>query len=168
MTSNRWFFCTVCAKGYHVWGDSTETKRLLREDNYPCVTPLCSGRLRGAVPHSHYQLRFKDVPVQDFYRSVHGLGGVSAPPATLSRTSQLLREKRIVLVDGEQVGSPARTIIRRLVLEDGTQLHFDFSSKGACLYYIEEPEMNNDPSDTVADAHSTGIEGLGSDGEEVG
>lgn len=155
----RWFICNSCGKGYHVHGALLEMNSLMPDwkSGYPCITPLCRGRLQGTAPQSH-SIRFKEVPLLDFYRAVKGFGLCNA--ANLKKTTKLLTEKRIVAVEGESIGTPERTIIRCLVLEDGTRLHFDASSKGACLYYIEE---------TRDDSDSEGApEGSSEDREEAG
>ena len=157
----RWFFCTSCARGYNVYGDHQEMARLLTdwESGFPCITPMCRGRLIGTVPHSHSGTTFKEVSLQEFYRAYKGFGLSGTAPASLKKSTKLLMEKRIAAVEGESIGTPERTIIRCLVLEDGTRLHFDTSSKGACLYYIEEP--GNEPS-------AAAPEGVGEGGEEAG
>jgi hypothetical protein len=86
---------------------------------------------------SGYQL--EEIPVRNFFRAVHGFGKGDVAPASYSKVRDLLLSKKIVVVDGDPVGQPERTLVRRLILEDGTQLHFDSSSHGACCYYIEEP-----------------------------
>lgn len=153
-----WFFCNSCGKGYNVCGDPQEVSHLLFDSRkgYSCITPMCHGRLAGTVPQSH-SVRFKEVHVSAFYRAVKGFG--ASATASLAKATRALLEKRVVAVEGEPIGTPERAIIRCLVLEDGTRLHFDTSSRGACLYHIEEP--GNEPTD--AD-----IEDAGEGGEEAG
>jgi hypothetical protein len=158
----RWFFCSSCARGYNVYGDHKEIARLLTDSGkgFQCITPMCRGRLIGTVPHSHSGVYFTEISLQDFYRATKGFGLSGAAPASLKKSTKLLLEKRIVAVEGEPIGTPERTIIRCLILEDGTRLHFDTSSKGACLYYIEEPR-NELPSAATP-------EGDSESGEEAG
>jgi hypothetical protein len=80
-----------------------------------------------------------EIPVKSFFRGIHGFGAGKGAPASLAKARELLLNEKIVEVIGEPTGQPERVILRQLVLEDGTKLHFDSSSKGACLYYIEEP-----------------------------
>lgn len=157
----RWFYCNSCGKGYDVFGPPGEVERLLADgqSGFPCITSLCQGRLVGTVPHSH-NIRFKEVPLPVFYRAVKGMGFSQGAPAGLERAIRVLIAKRVVEVVGESTGTPERTIIRCLVLEDGTRLHFDTSTKGACLYYIEEPG-NELPSAAAPESHGEG-------GEEAG
>lgn len=131
--------CKGCKKVYHVIGDPVEIKYLLDSSewggSYPCITPLCRSRMEPCkltLPCNEV------VGIKDFYRAIYGFGRANHAPATFTRSKELLTTKKIVSVVGGPVGSPERTLIRELVLEDGTRLHFDSSALGACLYYIEE------------------------------
>jgi hypothetical protein len=79
-----------------------------------------------------------EVPLRSFFRAIHGFGLSHGAPASYKRAVELLTAKKIVEVKGEPIGKPERVILRELVLEDGTRLHFEASTRGACLYYIEE------------------------------
>ena len=134
-------YCSACKNAYQVGGEAEEVKSLLGStENFPCITPLCSGRLniwhpRDGLPPDH---KVHEVPVRSFFRAIHGFGLSKGAPASFERAQELLLKKRIVQVKGEPVGQPERVILRELVLEDGTRLHFEASSRGACLYFIEE------------------------------
>lgn len=139
----RVVYCTVCQHVYHIGGDAREIKSLLAllGETYPCITPLCNGRLMTQrasqiIPKVYVS---EEIPIKSFYRAVHGFGKAKGAPASLERARELLTTTRIVQVIGESAGQPERMILRELILEDGTRMHFDTSSLGACLYYIEEP-----------------------------
>lgn len=140
----RFVVCRVCAKGYCICGNREEISMLLSapewKDGFPCITPLCRGRLqRTTLPPESYVSSYEEVPITSFYRAINGFGAPNQVPAALRKVKQALTTKSVVDVVGEPVGNPERTIIRQIVLEDGTRLHFDSSSKGACIYYVEEP-----------------------------
>ena len=137
----RFVACTSCKTLLQIGGDVLDIEALLHsETNFPCVTPLCRGRM--VTPDSLSQdwsgYHRSEMPIQSFFRAINGLGSGVGAPASLKRAKGLLLSKRIVDVVGEPSGQPERMILRQLVLEDGTRLHFDTSAKGACLYYIEE------------------------------
>jgi hypothetical protein len=152
--------CNACSTIYQIGGDLQEVKYLLGtmlpdSETFPCITPLCSGRL---VPASvwHSEQPVIEVPIQSFYRAINGFGVGKGSAASLKEAVRLLTTKKIVSVVGESAGQPERVILRQLVLEDGTKLHFDTSSLGACLYYIETKgpscveELENDTSNNAA------------------
>jgi len=134
-------WCRVCNISCLLGGDPQEIRFLLgTNENFPCITPLCSGRLEklksGPISSNSHSV---SIPIKNFYRAINGFGTGLGEPATLERITKLLTTKKIVKVAGEEVGQPERVIIDMLVLEDGTRMHFASSTKGACLYYIEEP-----------------------------
>jgi hypothetical protein len=90
------------------------------------------------VPGHPFEYTAKEIPVRAFYRAVHGFGSGEGASASIERFTELLRTKRIVQIQATPVGQPERVILNQLVLDDGTRLHFDSSSRGACCYYIEE------------------------------
>ena len=133
----RFIVCGTCRRCYQVGGDPKEIDRLLGDrESFPCITPLCGGRLRTCDGAHGYLV--EEIPLRSFYRGIHGFGASKGAPASLSRLRELLLNQRVADINAEDVGRPARVIVRQLILEDGTRLHFDVSSKGACLYYIEE------------------------------
>lgn len=131
--------CTACNLAYHLGGSQEEIVqlRLHSKDSYECITPLCNGRMvwTSSLPEG---CLVQDIPVSAFFRATMGFGWAKGAVASLERAKELLTTEKIVEVVGESTGRPERVILRKLVLENGTQLHFDSSSKGACLYYIEE------------------------------
>lgn len=140
----RFVVCRVCARGYCICGNREEITLLLSapewKDGFPCITPLCRGRLqRTTLPPEGYVSSYEEVPLTAFYRAINGFGSPNKVPAAMKRVKQVLTTRRVVEVVGEPAGNPERTIIRQLVLDNGIRLHFDSSSKGACLYYVEEP-----------------------------
>lgn len=137
----RFVMCTACKTLLQIGGDVLDIEALLHtENNFPCVTPLCQGRMvtPGSLSRDWSDYHRYEMPVQSFFRAINGFGSGVGAPASLKRAQELLLSKRIVEVIGEPSGQPERVILRQLVLEDGTRLHFDTSAKGACLYYIEE------------------------------
>ena len=159
----RLYGCNTCHQTYQVGGDVQEIQNLLTEDNYPCITAGCPGRLSVVGLH-YYSRSCQETPLSTFYRAIYGFGSAKGEAASLARFVRLLKTKRIVSIDAEPVGQPERVIVRKLVLEDGTRLHFEASSKGACCYYIEEagPTCREVVEDELRRA-----EGLGS-GNEAG
>lgn len=133
--------CTQCRRVIQIGGDPKEVMGLLgSQDSFPCVTPLCSGRLQKLRPGVSIEgFTSEELPVKSFFRGIHGFGTLEGEAASLARARELLITGDIVDLVGESTGKPERVIIRQLVLKNGTKLHFDTSSKGACLYYIEEP-----------------------------
>lgn len=139
----RSFCCITCRHVWQLGGDIQEIHHLLNsldieKGSYKCITPHCNGRLalvHGGTPHGYTP---KEIPIRAFYRAIHGFGSGEGKEASVERFTELLRTKRIVEVQAIPVGQPERVILRQLVLDDGTRLHFDSSSRGACCYYIEE------------------------------
>lgn len=130
--------CQLCGKFYTPIGSQQQIAELLRGvDNFPCITPLCPGRLVKS------QFAFKTtatpMPLERFFQAVNGFGFNEGILAEYKHVCELLKNKRIVQVVGESAGEPERTIITKFVLEDGTRLHLGASSLGACIYRIEEP-----------------------------
>ena len=139
-------YCDICMAYYVVGGQREEIEQLLNlpewKESFPCITPLCGGRLIRAKglagrPVTHYQ--GGEIPVRNFYRAALGFGTGLGAPASLERLRKILLEQNIVQVVAEPVGQPERVILKCLVMDNGTRLHLDASSRGACVYYIEEP-----------------------------
>ena len=112
-----------------------ELHALLEGIEMLCPTALCRGVLARV---SQFFTTAKPIPLQTFFRAVQGFGSATGEAATLKRFSHLLKTKKITQIYAEPVGKPERVILRTLVLDDGTRLHFDSSARGACCYYIEE------------------------------
>jgi len=137
----RFVVCHTCKHVVQVGGDPEEVATLLgSKDSYPCITPLCRGRMQGiAMTKAPQGYVVEEVPVRGFFRAIHGFGPGTGDPASLKRLKELLLTQRVVDLSAESVGQPERVILRELVLENGTRLHFETSARGACVYYIEEP-----------------------------
>lgn len=132
------FRCAICNNAYVVSGLKEETTRLLEcKEEFSCITPFCSGLLKR-VNWPLVGDKVTTLPLNQFFRAVNGFGLAKGDPASASKVRDLLVTKRISSVVVEPVGDPERTIIKYVVLEDGTRLHFTASSKGACVYYVEE------------------------------
>ena len=161
------FACQRCGNAWQVGGDPEEIRHILSMVHCPpCITPLCLGRLEK-VPSVPFGYRSQEVPIANFYRAVNGFGSPSGESATVGEFSRLIRTKKVVEVKAEPVGQPERVILRRLVLDDGTRLHFESSSRGACCYYIEKPGPTC--LEVVDEIHSDGApESSSEDREEVG
>jgi len=134
----RVVICHSCKRIVQVGGDLEEVSQLLgAQESFPCITALCSGRMLSGN-YAEYGYPISEVPLRGFYRAINGFGTGTGDPASLKRLREVLLTKRVVDLKAESVGQPERVIIRELVLEDGTRLHFETSAKGACIYYIEE------------------------------
>jgi len=136
----RFVVCHTCRQTVQVGGPPEEVAHLIQDQkNFPCITPLCGGRMeecRALDLPPDYERR--EIPIQGFFRAIHGFGSGEGAPASFQRARDLLLTQKIVELVGEPVGQPERVIIRQLVLDNGTKLHFEASARGACLYYIEE------------------------------
>ena len=154
------YSCTVCRKSWQIVGPPDEVAEMSAllpnsSGDAKCITPLCGGRLQiTAGAPSGFQVT--ELPIRAFYRAINGFGDGENPPADLDVFKRLLRTRRIVDFQAERVGQPERIILRQLILEDGTRMHFDSSARGACCFYIERPsscvevvenEFNTDNSD---------------------
>lgn len=168
----RFFCCIRCKTCWQIGGDFSEIQHIINmldfeKGSYPCITPHCSGVLQK-VNGTPEGFQAKEIPVRAFYRAVHGFGSGDGASASVERFSELLQTKRIVQVNATPVGQPERVILNQLVLDDGTRLHFDSSSRGACCYYIEEPGPScMEVVDNELSTDTT-VEGSNSDREEVG
>jgi len=135
--------CQTCGKAYRMTSLKKEEFQILDRDewriNFPCITPLCNGRMvrHRKPPESGAE----DIPLSVFYRSLMGFGHPSdKDTATLENVMRNFLTKNVVEVKAEETGDPKRVILENLTLEDGTKMHFAASSKGACLYYVEGPD----------------------------
>lgn len=146
----RRYGCTTCRIVYQVGSVSLEEldsawRMLDVSDNPQCPTPLCQGKLKriedrvDSAKLKSLGYRLEEIPFQAFYRAIYGFGGPKGEAATVERFTHLVKTKKIVDVSAHATGQPERVILKRLILEDGTILHFDTSARGACCYYIEEP-----------------------------
>jgi hypothetical protein len=107
-------------------------------ESVSCVTNFCNGRLRRVkTPLSGWKVT--EVPLDSFYRAINGFGLSMGDPASAAKFIEVIKTKKIVNALVEPVGQPERVIIKQLICEDGTRLHFDTSARGACCYFIEEP-----------------------------
>lgn len=109
---------------------------------FPCINEVCNGVARRG---DETDIAESDHPVgmtpEDYFQRVHATG-INAP---MNKVSSKLLNHRIVDFDLEPAGQEnERTIINMLRLEDGTQLLFGSSGRGACIYKIEEPDAEND------------------------
>jgi len=163
------FYCLTCRHGWQLLGEPEEVTSIvgLVEDGCPCITPLCSGRLCRStmIPHG---FDIQELPARSFYRAIHGFGTGEGDPAAANEFARLLKTKKIVDMTITAIGQPERVVVHQLVLEDGTRMHFDSSSRGACCYYIERPgtcvEVVEDELATV----EASVSSAGSDREEAG
>jgi len=80
-----------------------------------------------------------EVPLSSFFRAINGFGLSTGAPASAQRFLEILKTKKIAHAIVEPVGQPERVIVKQIICEDGTKLHFDTSARGACCYFIEEP-----------------------------
>jgi hypothetical protein len=155
-----------------VGGPPEEVDSLLEgETSFPCVTPLCGGRLFKTNIAACVDRSVKAVTLREFFRGIHGFGTGRDGGTTIERARALLKSKPIADVVGFSVGDPARVIVQQIILKDGTRLHFDTSAKGACLYYVEEPGPSCvevfDESNVSNSVHvHAGVESSGSYREE--
>lgn len=137
----RFVVCHTCQHVVQIGGDLQEVSGLLAGmESFACITPLCRGRMVAVIP-SQIPMNYtrSEIPIRGFYRAIHGFGPGIGDPASLKRLRELLLTLRVVDMRAEPVGQPERVILRELILENGTRLHFETSARGACVYYIEEP-----------------------------
>lgn len=136
------FYCKACCKAYMVSGDPGAVIRLVVQNSYPCITPLCRGRLIKGWSDDSSVIKPTVVPLEDFYRAINGMGS-SEERATLNAVSKLFTTSKIVDIVGRDVGDPVRVILEEIIFEDGTRMHFANSSHGACVYRIESRSSND-------------------------
>lgn len=132
--------CDSCRRIYHVGGEPAEVKSLLNQAKYPCVTLGCKGVLvldYCVTLREGYEV--VHVPLRGFFRAVHGFGPVTGAPAALADVELLFRTDKIERVVAFPIGDPERVILKELIFESGTRMHFDSSARGACVYYVERP-----------------------------
>jgi hypothetical protein len=136
----RFVACHTCKHALQIGGDESEIRYLLGSaTSFQCITPLCGGRMQslsfGELP---IEYDYSDLPVKNFFRAIHGFGTGVGDPASLKRLRELLLTQRVVDIVASPIGQPQRVIIKEMILESGVRLHFETSSRGACVYYIEE------------------------------
>lgn len=138
----RFYACIACKTSYQVVGGIEEVKHLwsvVEAGGVPsCPTPLCQGRLMRVKNHVR-EFEQKEIPLPTFFRGIHGFGSPEGEAASVQKFRELITSGKIVEVHAEPIGQPERVILKRLILEDGTRMHFDSSARGACCYYIEQP-----------------------------
>ena len=92
----RVVYCTVCHVAYQIGGDFDEIKNLIGgKDNFPCITPLCQGRMKswtslGTLPSN---CKVVEIPVRNFFRAIHGFGMSDGAAASFERARELLSTK---------------------------------------------------------------------------
>jgi hypothetical protein len=139
-------FCPTCKHAYEVTGERGELEGMLAGPDgsmpgaFRCVTPLCSGMMQRDVPLKALEnvegSGVQVLPADVFFRGIHGFG-INGAPAEVADVKKVLLTGKIAEVHARDVGQPERTIIERIVMEDGTRLHFASSNRGACVYYVE-------------------------------
>lgn len=137
----RFYACGQCRHVYQVAGSLEELKSLLdtQESATPsCITNFCQGTMKR-VKSSLPGFKQEEVPLNSFFRAINGFGLSKGDPASAARFVEIIKTKKIVNALVEPVGQPERVIVKQLICEDGTRLHFDTSARGACCYFIEEP-----------------------------
>lgn len=162
--------CHSCKTIVHIGGDLEEIQSLLLScQSFECITPGCSGVMLSSPPaKAGEDYTIDEIPVRGFYRAIHGFGPGKGDPASLDRLKELLLAKRVVDLVAFPVGQPERVIVKEMVLEDGTRLHFETSARGACIYYIEEvgPSCLEVVENELAS--ESNLEGSNSNREETG
>lgn len=164
------FYCLRCRCGWQLVGELEEVTSILSiigAESPACITPMCQGRLcmSTEIPIG---FNIQELPARSFYRAINGFGTGDGDPAAASEFARLLKTKKIVDMTITAVGQPERVIVHQIVLDDGTRMHFESSSRGACCYYIERPGKSCvEVVDEIAtvEAH---VSGAGSDREETG
>jgi hypothetical protein len=171
----RFYACIACKTSYQVVGSIEEMKNLwsiIEAGGVPsCPTPLCQGKLMRVQGHVK-EFHQREIPLPTFFRGIHGFGSPDGEAASVKKFRELMTSGKIVEVHAEPVGQPERVILKRIVLEDGTRLHFDSSARGACCYYIEQPgpscvEVVENELSNVGSAEAAS-EGSNTDREETG
>jgi hypothetical protein len=137
------FLCATCRQAYVISGNAEDIRSLLEspewQGTFPCVTPHCRGQLKRVKKKFRHLVKgAHSVPLNSFYRAINGFGLYEGNPSSLKDTIKALVGSKVVSVKGFDVGQPERTIIKEIGLEDGTKLHLDSSSRGACVYFIEK------------------------------
>jgi hypothetical protein len=141
-------YCFLCQTAYQIGGDPLEVDRLLDtpewKESLPCATDRCLGRaarvsLDWVTANTDKVRKVEGIPLDVYYRAINGFGRPDQSPADLPAVKLELITKKIASVVGYSVGDPERTILNKLVMEDGTMLHFASSTHGACIFAISKP-----------------------------
>lgn len=141
-------YCFLCQMAYQVTGESREVEMLLDapewEESFPCATPRCHGRtarvsMEWLGVNTARVKKIEAISLHTYYRAINGFGRPDINLANLPAVKSELVTKKISIVDGYSTGNPPHTILKKLVMEDGTMLHFAASAHGACIYAIDQP-----------------------------
>jgi hypothetical protein len=154
--------CSLCESVIHVFGREDQVTSLFEwhpgwNSSFPCVRPLCGGRAKRIQP-CEAEVGYESVPAAAYYRAIHGFGSLNGKMAEAAEVVELLLKHRIVDVNAYPVGQPERTIVRCLTLEDGTRLHLEGSSRGACVFYVEKSGVKSEDSVDVDRAPASSSE----------
>jgi hypothetical protein len=111
-------------------------------DKYVC--PRCEKGARGMLEseadvRALSLLEVRDLNAQEAFQAFMGLGFPDEQDCTLESLNELLREKPVRALHGENVRGSTRSVIESLELWDGTKIYFGAAPDGAVAYRVVRP-----------------------------
>ena len=132
------FTCLDCHRWLGVPADERQKSLLLRKVN-KCPTIMC----RGDLEYREFldgKRRVQVVSFESFFRSV-SLGLPINAKAPKEECEELFLGDEISSVELRELGSPPRTIVKKITFRTGNVMHFDASAEGACVIHLEAPNV---------------------------
>lgn len=144
--------CKACAAVYRIDTgsvDPVEAQSLvgMRSDwwpnRYPCV--LCGGMAEMADsidPAALAAMAKYDLTPQEAFAAFNGLGLPDEQDCGPAAVKEVLQSSGVKDVVVEQLRGSNRSILRRIVMEDGRTLHLASGAMGALVYRISKPRSH--------------------------
>lgn len=128
--------CLSCQKVWEVTASQGEWNALkaVFPVNLPCPDGPCRGRAAEVEPTEGEAVTV--IEYAAFFLAVNG-GGNAPNPAPIDKVRPILLGERIVDAVLTDDGS-GRTLVHRLVFESGAAMRVCPSTKGACVFLLEE------------------------------
>lgn len=138
--------CTECNTAVRVSGDHEEVNHLFGElntdwypNNYPCPNTDCTekAKLLDSVDSAALKmLDVYDLTVHEAYAALHGLGLPEERDCGPSAVREQLLNNKVVEVDARLIKGSNRSVVYKLIMENGTVLFLGSSPYGATVYRI--------------------------------
>ena len=140
--------CTRCQRVYRSVGDPQQDEQLLGEksdwwpDKYVC--PVCDGVMfarkeADVMAEVLASPTLQHFPVEELYAAMSGLGLPEQRLTGPQSVRAVLEGKRIRSVSVQPAGTSSRSVLDRIVLDDGTVIYLASGSYGATVYRIRGP-----------------------------
>jgi hypothetical protein len=140
--------CLTCHLALRTTGEPVEVDFLVGmrsdwyPDRYPCPRSGCKGTmtLTDVIESKVLPLlEIHDVNPQECFQALKGMGLPEEKKATLDLVVKHLEGKTIQSIEVEPVSNALRTVVRSILMADGTRLYFGSSPQGATVYRIAPP-----------------------------